>query len=354
MKRFMHRSYTGLASSSSRRHQSAFATPASSQYTWEAVREDKPKVLITGSLGQLGTGLARLMRDQYGQQNVVMSDILKAPKQIIEAGPYIYADIMDFKNLQEIIVTMQIDWIVHFSALLSAVGETNIPLAMRVNIEGMHNVLELAKQYRLKLFVPSTIGAFGPTSPRNPTPDLTIQRPQTIYGVSKVHAELMGEYYQHKFGVDFRCLRFPGIISAETSPGGGTTDYAVQIFHDALTTKHHDCFLNPDTRLPMMWIDDCIRSVITYMETPSDKLRLRTYNVSAMSFTPAELYEAIRKRVPDMTISYKPDGRQKIADTWPQVFDDSGARNDWNWSHNYDLDGLVDQMFKYLTPFYKS
>lgn len=353
LKRFLHKGPGGVSAITSTRSQSAFATPASSQYAWEPVRDNKPKVLITGSLGQLGTGLARLMRKQYGQQNIVMSDILKAPKSIIEAGPYIYADIMDFKNLQEIIVTMQIDWIVHFSALLSAVGETNIPLAMRVNIEGMHNVLELAKQYRLKLFVPSTIGAFGPTSPRNPTPDLTIQRPQTIYGVSKVHAELMGEYYQHKFGVDFRCLRFPGIISAETSPGGGTTDYAVQIFHDALTTKHHECFLKPDTRLPMMWIDDCIRSVVTYMETPADKLKLRTYNVHAMSFTPEELYNAIKKKVPDMTISYKPDARQKIADTWPQVFDDTGARQDWGWKPDYDLDGLVDNMLNYLKPYYQ-
>ncbi len=234
----------------------------------------------------------------------------------------------------------RIDWIVHFSALLSAVGENNVPLAIRVNIEGLHNVMELSKQYHLKVFVPSTIGAFGPESPRNPTPNLTIQRPKTIYGVSKVHAELLGEYYHVRFGLDFRSLRFPGIISYDSAPGGGTTgtrrviwsesigrchgfffallcvlDYAVQIFHDALTSGRHKCYLLPDTRLPMMYIDDCLRSLYTMMMTPSDKLTCRTYNVAAMSFTPAELYAAVKKRVPDLEIEYAPDGRQNIGES---------------------------------------
>jgi len=324
----------------------------SQESQWEPVREDQPRILITGSLGQLGTGLARAMRVKYGQQNVIMSDILKCPKYLLKSGPYIYADILDFKNLQEIIVTKEVDWIIHFSALLSAVGETNIPLAMRVNIEGLHNVLELAKQYRLKLFVPSTIGAFGPDSPRNPTPDLTIQRPRTIYGVSKVHGELMGEYYNHKFGLDFRCLRFPGIISADTAPGGGTTDYAVKIFHDALQYGHHQCYLRADTRLPMMWIDDCLQSMMTYLEVPSDKLRLRTYNINALSFTPEELAAAIQKVIPDFTISYAPDERQQIADSWPQMFDDSGARADWGWRHHTGIEDLVNKMIDYLRPYY--
>lgn len=311
--------------------------------------ENPPKVLITGSLGQLGTGLAQVMRKRYGVNNVFMSDILKAPPHVAESGPYLFADILDFKRLQELIVTYNIDWIIHFSALLSAVGESNVPLAMRVNIEGLHNVLELSKQYKLKLFVPSTIGAFGPDSPRNPTPDLTIQRPRTIYGVSKVHAELMGEYYFYRFGMDFRSLRFPGVISADTNPGGGTTDYAVHIFHDALKTGNFTCFLRQDTRLPMMYIDDCLRSVVQFMEIPHNSLKQRTYNVNAMSFTPAELVDEVKKYVPDLKVKYEPDSRQKIADTWPEVFDDSNARRDWGWKHNYDIKDLCKVMFEKLT-----
>lgn len=310
-----------------------------------------PRILITGSLGQLGKGLGKRLRKMYGQNNVIMSDILRAPADHIQNNElYIYADVLDYKNLQEIVVNHRIDWLVHFSALLSAIGEANVPLAIRLNIEGFHNVLELAKQYRLKLFVPSTIGAFGPTSPRNPTPDLTIQRPRTIYGVSKVHSELMGEYYQHKFGLDFRSLRFPGVISADTNPGGGTTDYACQIFHDALLTGHHTCFLKEDTRLPMMYVDDCLRSITEYLVVPEANLRLRTYNVQAMSFTPAEIAQEIRKYIPNLAVTYKPDSRQNIADSWPMVFDDSGARSDWNWKHEYDLGRLVKVMLQFLAP----
>ncbi|XP_067006913.2 L-threonine 3-dehydrogenase, mitochondrial isoform X2 [Anabrus simplex] len=269
-----------------------------------------------------------------------MSDIIKPTKAVAENGPYIFADILDFKGLQDIVVNHRIDWLIHFSALLSAIGEQNVPLAVRVNIEGMHNVIELAKQYKLRVFVPSTIGAFGPESPRNPTPNVTIQRPKTIYGVSKVHAELMGEYYHHSFGLDFRCLRFPGVISSDP-PGGGTTDYAVAIFHEVLRTGRYECYLKPDTRLPMMYINDCLRALWQYMVTPKEKLKRRVYNVTAMSFTPEELTAAIAKHVPEIRISYRPDSRQHIADSWPQVFDDSEARHDWGWRHEYDLDRLV-------------
>lgn len=314
---------------------------------------DRPTVLITGSLGQLGQGLAKILRARYGRYNVIMSDIIKAPDQILEAGPYIYADILDFKNLQEIVVNYRVDWIIHFSALLSAIGEQNVPLAMRVNIEGLHNILEISNQYRLKLFVPSTIGAFGPDSPRNPTPDLTIQRPRTIYGVAKVHAELMGEYYHQRFGVDFRSLRFPGIISSDTNPGGGTTDYAVAIFHEALQYGRYQCYLEPDTMLPMMYIDDCLRSILEFMELPDEKLKMRTYNIQAMSFTPRILAEAVKKYVADFEITYKPDSRQAIADTWPMKFDDSRARADWNWRHEYDVSDLCQVMFDALIPKYR-
>jgi len=342
------RQYLKLSNLASMRTMSSLSTGK----WWEPVRDDQPKVLITGSLGQLGIGLAREMRLKYGQQNVIMSDIVKCPKHILEAGPYTYADILDMQNLQDIVVSNQITWIVHFSALLSVIGESNVPLAMKVNIEGLHNILELSNQYKCKLFVPSTIGAFGLDSPHDPTPDLTIQRPRTIYGVSKVHAELMGEYYNHRFGLDFRSLRLPGIISADTQPGGGTTDYAVAIFHDALKTGHHECYLRPDTRLPMMWIDDCINAMMKYIDCPEDQLRMRTYNIQSMSFSPEELAEAIRVRIPHFTISYAPDSRQEIADSWPDVFDDHCAREDWGWQHQTDVKDLVNIMFDFLDGVY--
>lgn len=310
-----------------------------------AEMEDPPRILITGSLGQLGLELAKFLRNLYGTENVIMSDIIRPSKQVAESGPYIFADILDFKGLQDIVVTHRIDWLIHFSALLSAIGEQNVPLAVRVNIEGVHNVIELAKQYKLKIFVPSTIGAFGPDSPRNPTPNVTIQRPRTIYGVSKVHAEVLGEYYHHKFGLDFRCLRFPGVISSDP-PGGGTTDYAIAIFHEALRSGKYECYLKPNTRLPMMYIEDCLRSISEYMIAPDESLHRRVYNVTAMSFTPEELHREIQKHIPHAEITYKPDARQHIADSWPQVFDDSEARHDWGWHHKYDIKNLVEFMLK--------
>ncbi|KAF4524720.1 hypothetical protein B566_EDAN013955 [Ephemera danica] len=377
-------------------------------------------------MGQLGTELAKILRAKYGRDNVIMSDIIKPSKAIVESGPYIFADILDFKCLQEVVVTYRIDWLVHFSALLSAVGEQNVPLAIRVNIEGMHNVMELAKQYRLKIFVPSTIGAFGPDSPRNPTPNVTVQRPRTIYGVSKVHAELLGEYYHKRPYIfadilDFKCLQevvvtyridwlvhFSALLSAvgeqnvplairvniegmhnvmelakqyrlkifvpstigafgPDSPRNPTPNvtvqrprtiygvskvhaellgeyyhkhYAVQIFHDALRTGQYECYLRPDTRLPMIYIEDCLRALWEIMVAPVEQLKTRTYNVTAMSFTPAELADALRKQVPGLEVSYRPDGRQHIADSWPEVFDDSEARRDWGWGHKYDLDEM--------------
>ncbi|CAD7081149.1 unnamed protein product [Hermetia illucens] len=313
-----------------------------------------PKILITGGLGQLGTECAKLLRSQYGRENVILSDIIKPSQEIVDSGPYIFADILDFKGLQKIVVDHRVDWLIHFSALLSAIGEQNVPLAVRVNIEGVHNVIELAKQYNLRIFVPSTIGAFGPDSPRRPTPNVTVQRPRTIYGVSKVHAELMGEYYHHKFGLDFRCLRFPGVISSDP-PGGGTTDYAVAIFHNVLRNGKYTCYLRPDTLLPMMYIEDCLRALLEFMCAPAESLKRRVYNVTAMSFTPEDLVEKLRKYVPELHVTYNPDSRQLIADSWPQIFDDSEARADWNWNHKYDLEKLVDLMVKdvqenYINP----
>ncbi|KAI3364346.1 hypothetical protein L3Q82_011147 [Scortum barcoo] len=307
---------------------------------------DHPKVLITGGLGQLGVGLAKLLRKRFGKNNVILSDIRKPPSSVFHSGPFIYSDILDYKNLREIVVNNRITWLVHYSALLSAVGEANVALARSVNITGLHNILDIAAEHGLRLFVPSTIGAFGPTSPRNPTPDLCVQRPRTIYGVSKVHAELMGEYYHHRYGLDFRCLRYPGIISADSMPGGGTTDYAVQIFHDAIKSGKFECNLKPDTRLPMMYIDDCLRATLEVMEAPTETLSMRTYNINAMSFTPEELAQELQKQMPELEVTYDVDHvRQAIADSWPMNFDDSNARKDWGWKHDYDLPELVQVKF---------
>ncbi|CAG9532958.1 unnamed protein product [Cercopithifilaria johnstoni] len=302
------------------------------------------KILITGSLGQLGYGLATTLRKIYGNDMVIMTDIVK-PREDEKCEPLYYLDILNESAINQIVVNHNIDTIIHFSALLSAVGETNVPLALKVNAEGMQNILEVAKKHKTQIFIPSSIGAFGPTTPLDHTPDLCIQRPRTIYGVTKVYAELLGEYYSERFGVDFRSLRFPGIISA-TKPGGGTTDYAVQIFYDALTCGKHICYLRSDSRLPMMYYTDCITSIILYLSTPSEKLTHRTYNVTGYSFTPEEITAAIRKVMPNFKIEYELcPTRQKIADSWPKTLDDTNARKDWNWQPMYDLESTVNIMF---------
>ncbi|XP_075950432.1 L-threonine 3-dehydrogenase, mitochondrial-like isoform X3 [Anarhichas minor] len=277
---------------------------------------DHPKVLITGGLGQLGVGLAKLLRRRFGKNNVILSDIRKPPNHVYHNGPFIFSDILDYKNLREIVVNNNISWLVHYSAVLSAVGENNVALAKEVNITGLHNILDIATEHGLRLFVPSTIGAFGPSSPRDPAPELCVQRPRTIYGVSKVHAELMGEYYHHRYGLDFRCLRYPGIISADSQPGGGTTDYAVQIFHAAVKTGCFECNLRSDTRLPMMYIDDCLRATLEFLEAPAESLLSRTYNINATSFTPHDLVRELQKTLPVLKITYNVDPvLQAIGDT---------------------------------------
>ncbi|XP_020009530.1 L-threonine 3-dehydrogenase, mitochondrial-like [Castor canadensis] len=309
---------------------------------------DLPRVLITGGLGQLGVGLANLLRKRFGKDNVILSDIKKPPAHVFHGGPFIYADVLDYKHLREIVVNNRVTWLLHYSALLSAVGEANVSLARAVNITGLHNILDVSAEHNLRLFVPSTIGAFGPTSPRNPTPDLCIQRPRTIYGVSKVHAELLGEYYHYRYGLDFRCLRYPGIISADSQPGGGTTDYAVQIFQDAVKSGRFECNLQASTRLPMMYIEDCLRATLEIMEAPAESLSMRIYNVNAMSFTPEELAQEVLKHVPEFQITYRVDPlRQAIADSWPMNLDDSNARKDWGWKHGFDLPELVTTMLNF-------
>ncbi|KAJ2499524.1 hypothetical protein GGH96_003445 [Coemansia sp. RSA 1972] len=314
----------------------------------------RPRVLVTGSLGQLGSTMVNTLRAKFGQENVVASDIKKPTLEQRSTGPYVYADVLNYRALEQIVVDYGIDWVVHFSAILSAAGERNPSLGLNVNINGFQNVLELAKNHKLRLLSPSTMGAFGPTTPKDMTPDLTIMRPNTIYGISKVHMELLGEYYCEKFGVDFRSLRYPGIISADSPPGGGTTDYAVDIFHAALKHNRYTCFLNADTRLPMAYIDDCIAGTMQLLEAPAEVLTQRTYNVHACAFSPAELAREIcDQHSTDFAIDYEPDFRQSIADTWPRTMADLAARNDWGWNPVFGTSDIVRTMLDKLEPVYK-
>ncbi|EUB57365.1 L-threonine 3-dehydrogenase [Echinococcus granulosus] len=322
-----------------------------------ACSHQTPKILITGGLGQLGMPLARVFRSKYGQDSVILTDIKKPDPAVKDVGHFEFADIMDVDGLRELVVEHRIDWLIHFSALLSAVGEQNTPLAMQVNIGGLHNIFNVAREFSLRLFIPSTIGAFGPNSPRNPTPDDCIQQPNTIYGVSKVHAELLGMYLNHRYGLDFRSLRLPGVISADVEPGGGTTDYAIHIFKYAMRGEPYPCFLSQNTRLPMIWIDDVIRAMAEVMECPREKLKRCVYNLAGISFTPKEINEAMLRgmhrhglieQLKTYELKYDVDFRQKIADSWPEVLDDANARRDWGWRHEVDIDGMVDKMFEYL------
>lgn len=298
-------------------------------------KEDAPRVLITGilslifklnikfyndyywkgGLGQIGVALASVLRKKYGVQNIVLSDIKKPSKEIRNTGPFVYADILNYQSLNDIIVNHDINWVIHLSAILSAIGENNVPLAMRINIEGMHNILELSKLHKLRVFIPSTIGAFGSETPRDPvTPDVTIQKPKTIYGISKVHMELLGDYYFHKYNLDFRCLRLPSIVSAINPGLGGTAVYAVEIFHHAVQKGSYECYLKPDTRLPMMYMDDCVDAIVKFIEQPQSKLTQRVYNIQACSFTPGELEKELKKLLPELKVTYKIDSRQQIGE----------------------------------------
>jgi len=303
------------------------------------------RILITGCLGQIGTELVALLRRKYGSSNVIASDVRRPERtDFLAQGPWAYLDVTDPSSFHRVIVEYRIDWLIHNSSILSAAGERNPQLAMDINVKGLHNALEAAKTHNLRIFAPSSIAAFGPTTPRDSTPNLTIMRPSTIYGVTKVYLELLGSYYAQKYGVDFRSLRYPGIISAETLPGGGTTDYAVEIYYEALKHGKYTSFLKADSELPMMYMPDCLKATQKILEVEPDLLSDRVYNVSAFSFTPEQLAGSIKKYIPDFTIDYKPDFRQKIADSWPKSLDDSLARKDWNWKPDFDLDSMTRDM----------
>ena len=309
------------------------------------------KILVTGALGQIGTELIPALREKHGADIVVASDI-RAPSAgaEVDAGLFEYLDCTKMRQIQEVVRHHDIGCIYHLGALLSAVAEDKPQIAWDLNMGGLYRILEVARQYRCQVFFPSSIGAFGPTTPREQTPQDTVQRPTTMYGVTKVAGELLCDYYALRFGMDTRGLRLPGIISHVAMPGGGTTDYAVEIFYQAIRYSHYTCFLRPDTRLDMMYMPDALRAMMGVMEADPARLKHRNaFNVAAMSFTPEDLAESIRAHIPEFVIDYEVDPvRQAIADSWPQSIDDSAARSEWGWQPQYDLAAMTEDMLDKL------
>jgi nucleoside-diphosphate-sugar epimerase len=310
----------------------------------------KTKILVTGALGQIGSELVPALRERYGADQVVASDIrMMSREQLLRSdGPFDFLDCTNQRQIQDVVQRHQIKTIYHLVALLSAVGESRPQVAWDVNMGSLYRVLEVARINGCAVFVPSSIGAFGPGTPRDHTPQDTLQRPTTMYGVTKVTGELLSDYYWHRFGVDIRGVRYPGIISYGAPPGGGTTDYAVEIFYEAIRHRHYTCFLKPDTRLDMMYMPDAVEAAIGVMEADSDRLVHRnSFNVTGMNFTPKELCAEIVKHIPGFKIDYRIDPvRQAIADSWPRSLDDSAARNEWGWNPRYDLAAMVRDMLE--------
>ena len=313
-------------------------------------------ILVTGATGQIGSELTLELRKKYGKDNVVAAGHKRKPSpQLSESGPFEYVDTTDQLSIRKAVKDYDIDTIYHLAAVLSAVGEENPQLAWHVNMDGLYNVLEVARENKLyRAFWPSSIAAFGPNVPRINTPQEAALIPRSMYGVTKVAGELLCNYYFLKYGLDVRSLRYPGIIGSETLPGGGTTDYAVQIFYEAIKKKRYACFVKEDTVLPMMFIPDCIKATIDLMEADETKIRIRTsYNINGMSFSAGELAAEIKKHIPEFVCEYKPDFRQKIADSWPMSLDDSAARKDWGWKPRYDLATMTKAMIEKLTQRYR-
>jgi nucleoside-diphosphate-sugar epimerase len=309
------------------------------------------KILITGAMGQIGTELTLFLRDKYGNSNVLASDIKnKNIEEITETGPFEIIDVLNGEKINEIVSKYNIDSIIHLAAILSAVGEEKPLLTWNININGLHNVLEVARHNNSQVFVPSSIAVFGPTTPKKNTPQDTIQRPTTIYGVTKVAGENLCDYYHVKYGLDTRGVRFPGLISNRTLPGGGTTDYAVHIYYEALKNKRYICPIKEGTYLDMMYMPDALRAIMMLMETESNKLKHRNaYNVTSMSFAPEEIASEIKKHIPDFRFEYDIDETfQKIADSWPDSIDDSCARKEWGWKPLYNLESMTEDMLAKL------
>lgn len=311
----------------------------------------KEKILVIGASGQIGVELTMALRKIYGNANVIASDLREQNALLEGTGPYVSLDVMNKEMLHVQVIRQNITQIYLLAAILSATGEKNPNLAWNLNMQGLLNVLDIAREEKLhKVYWPSSIAVFGPTSPRINCPQQTIIEPITVYGISKYAGEFWCHYFNQRYGVDVRSLRYPGLISYKSEPGGGTTDYAVEIFHEALEEKKYESFLKPDTYLPMMYMPDAIRATLELMEAPAAKIKVRTsYNLSSMSFSPKEIAAEIKKHIPDFEMSYKPDYRQAIADSWPQSIDDSVARADWGWKHAYDLTKMTKEMLENLS-----
>jgi nucleoside-diphosphate-sugar epimerase len=309
------------------------------------------KILVTGALGQIGSELIPKLREKYGKENVIAVGHHKEPSvEFKNSGPFENADSRNKEELRILIKKYNIDTIYHLVGVLSAVGEKNPDLAWDVNMNGLKNILDLAVEYKIeRLFWPSSIAAFGPTTPLFDTPQKTVLEPTTMYGVTKVSGELLCQYYFVKYGLDVRSLRYPGIISWKTPPGGGTTDYAVAIYYDAVKKGSYDCFVKEDTVLPMMYMDDAVRATLELMDAPKEKISIRTaYNLTAISFSAKELASSVSKYIDDFKCTFNPDERQKIADSWPKTIDDTKAKEDWGWAPSFDLDKISIEMIKNL------
>jgi nucleoside-diphosphate-sugar epimerase len=310
----------------------------------------KEKILVIGASGQIGVELTLALRKIYGAANVIASDLREQNPLLEGTGPYVSLDVMNKEMLHVQVIRQGVTQIYLLAAILSATGEKNPALAWHLNMQGLLNVLDIAKEEKLtKVYWPSSIAVFGPTSPKKDCPQKTIIEPTTVYGISKYAGEFWCNYYFMKYGVDVRSLRYPGLISYKSAPGGGTTDYAIEIFHNALEEGRYRSFLKSDTYLPMMYMPDAIRATIELMEAPAEKITIRTsYNLSAISFSPAEISAEIKKHIPDFTIEYAPDYRQAIADSWPQSIDDSVANSDWGWKPEFDLAAMTRDMLHNL------
>jgi len=310
------------------------------------------KILVTGSAGQIGSELTMALRERYGNDRVVAGGRKTKPSaKLRESGPFEIVDCTDIKAVEKVVKKYEIDTIYHLAALLSAVAEARPQLAWDVNINGLYNVLEVAREYKCAVFTPSSIGAFGLSTPQDNTPQDTIQRPNTMYGVTKVAGELLCDYYYKRFGVDTRGVRYPGIISNVTLPGGGTTDYAVEIFYEAIKHKKYTCFIKEGTKMDMMYMPDALKAAFDLMEADPGKLKHRNaFNVTAMSFAPEEIAAEVKKHIPEFTMDYKVDPvRQAIAESWPNYMDDSVARREWGWHPEYDLPAMSKDMIKVLS-----
>lgn len=310
----------------------------------------KTKILIIGACGQIGTELTHKLREIYGIDNVIASDIRKLNNDVVNNGIFEVINALDYNQIEHLVEQYEVTDIYLMAALLSATAEKNPAFAWDLNMNSLFHVLNLAKAGKIKkIFWPSSIAVFGPTTPRNNTPQYTIMEPTTVYGISKQTGERWCEYYNKQYGVDVRSIRYPGLISWTTEPGGGTTDYAVDIYHKALSDGTFECFLSEDTTLPMMYMDDAIRATIEIMQAESSTIKIRSsYNLSGVSFTPKEIAAEIKKHIPNFSITYKPDFRQQIANSWPASIDDSFAKKDWQWKHQYDLSSMTVEMLENL------